>query len=145
ALNAPEILVAKIENSAIEALVQSLGGNTEKQTKTDGKPMITIDDFKKIDLRLAKVISAERIPKSEKLLKLRVQVGGEERQVIAGIAQHYQPEQLVGRLIVVVANLQPVKLMGEESQGMLLAANGPDGGLSIVTIDQELEPGSIVR
>lgn len=85
--------------------------------------MVSIDDFKKLDLRVAKVISAEGVPGSEKLLRLVADIGGEERQILAGIAKYYTPENLVGRSIVVVANLEPRSLMGLESRGMLLAAD----------------------
>ena len=84
--------------------------------------VVTFDDFQKVDLRVAEVLAAEKVAGTDKLLKLRISLGDEERQIVAGIAQHYAPEQLVGRRIVVVANLRPVKIRGEESQGMLLAA-----------------------
>jgi methionyl-tRNA synthetase len=88
---------------------------------------ITIDDFTKIDLRVAQVLVAERVPKADKLLRLEVDLGYEKRQILAGIAQHYEPEKLVGRKIVIVANLAPRKMRGLESNGMLLAASLPDG------------------
>jgi methionyl-tRNA synthetase len=144
----PEILVTKIEDEQIEHMVQSLS------TSPDGgasapvaplKPTITLDDFKRVDLRLARVVAAEKVAKSEKLLKLQVEIGSEQRQLIAGIAQHYKPEDLVGKLIVVVANLQSAKLMGNESQGMLLAASDQNGKLALVTVDAELGTGSAVK
>lgn len=147
-LNKPEILVTKIEDKQIEDVVQALSGAPAPQASqqvAEIKPTITLDDFKKVDLRLARVVTAEKVPKSEKLLKLQVEIGSEKRQIVAGIAQHYQPEQLVGKLIVVVANLQSAKLMGQESKGMLLAANDDNGKLSVVTIVDELATGSIVR
>ena len=88
--------------------------------------LITIDDFTKVDLRVGEVKTAERIPKADKLLKLTVDIGSEVRQILAGIAEHYEPEPLVGRKIVIVANLKPRKLRGLESQGMLLAASVGD-------------------
>lgn len=90
--------------------------------------LISIEDFAKVELRVAEILSAELLPKSNKLMKLQVTLGEElgKRQVLAGIAKHYTPEDLVGRKIIVIANLQPAKLMGEESQGMLLAADGID-------------------
>ena len=98
---------------------------------TAGKPaapgVIDIDEFMKIELRVAKVLAAERVPKSKKLMKLRVDAGTEERTIVAGIAEAYEPETLVGRTIVIVANLKPAKLMGIESNGMVLAAS-PEGG-----------------
>lgn len=145
----PEILVSKIEDAQIRSMMRDLGlepGPPSLQAhKAQQGTMITIDDFKKIDLRLAKVVGAEKIQKSEKLLKLKIQIGEEQRQIIAGIAKTYEPERLIGKLVVVVANLQPAKLMGEESQGMLLAANDSEGRLSIVTIEDELPTGSVVR
>ena len=109
------------------------------------KPLITIDDFKKVDLRVAKVVHCQNVPKSEKLLRLQVEVGTEKRQIVAGIAQHYKPEELIGKSIVVVFNLQPAKLMGQESQGMLLAASGSNGSLAFIAPSGEIESGSIVK
>ncbi|MCI0708434.1 MAG: methionine--tRNA ligase [Ignavibacteriae bacterium] len=143
ALGKPEILVAKIEDKQIDDMVRFLEGGG--QPKGNSKPMITIDDFKKLDLRVGRVVQAERVPKSEKLLKIQVDLGTETRQVVAGIAKHYEPEKLIGRSIVVVANLQPAKLMGQESHGMLLAANGDQGELSVVTLLEDVPLGSVVR
>jgi methionyl-tRNA synthetase len=109
----------------------------------DGK--ITIDDFMKIELRTAKVLAAEKVPNSRKLVKLSIDVGTEQRTLVAGIAEAYEPEQLVGRTIVMVFNLKPAKLMGIESNGMVLAAS-PDGGKpTLVGFDQDLPPGVRVR
>ena len=107
---------------------------------------ITIDDFMKIQLKTAKVISAERVPKSEKLLKLHVSLGegGEPRQIVAGIGKKYVPEALVGKTIIIVANLKPAKLMGIESQGMVLAA-GDSEVRGLVTILEEVDPGTKVK
>ncbi len=106
---------------------------------------ISIDDFMKVELRVAKVLEAEAVPKSKKLLKLKVDTGVDERTIVAGIAEAYQPEQLVGRTIVIVANLKPAKLMGIESNGMVLAAS-PDGGTpTLVGFDAEVPPGTRVR
>ncbi len=96
----------------------------------DGK--ITIDDFAKVELRVAQVVSAERVPGADKLLKLIVDVGSETRQILAGIAKAYSPENLVGRKIVIVANLQPRKMRGLESNGMLLAASVGDEGQPVL-------------
>jgi len=111
---------------------------------SDGGARITIDEFQKIDLRVAQVVAAEAVPKSKKLLKLRVSLGTEERTVLAGIAEHYAPADLVGKKVVVVANLQPAKLMGIESQGMVLAGEGAQG-LGVVMPDRDLPPGSKVK
>jgi methionyl-tRNA synthetase len=110
----------------------------------DGGARISIEEFQKIDLRVAQVLAAEPVPKSKKLLKLRVSLGTEERTVLAGIAEHYAPADLVGKKVVVVANLQPAKLMGIESQGMVLAGEGGQG-LGVVMPDRDLPPGSKVK
>jgi len=107
-------------------------------------PLLPIDEFARWDLRVAKVVAAEPHPRADRLLKLRVDLGGAERQIVAGIAQHYRPEELVGRLIVVVANLKPAKLRGEESQGMLLAASSGEV-VSLLQPEREVPPGSSVR
>ncbi|OGU56458.1 MAG: hypothetical protein A2X64_03345 [Ignavibacteria bacterium GWF2_33_9] len=146
--NVQEILFPNIEDSVVETQMAKLGLKSEvqeitsttkevKKTKTEPEvaQLISIDDFRKVNLRTAKVLEAENIPKSDKLLKLQIQIGEEKRQLIAGIAQHYKPENLIGKLIIVVANLQPAKLFGNLSEGMLLAAKTPDGKLSLVTIE----------
>ena len=105
---------------------------------------ITIDDFMRVELRVARVLSAERIEGADKLLKLQLDIGTETRQIVAGIAKAYAPEQLVGKTIVVVANLKPAKLRGVESQGMLLAAD-LDGRPIVATFNEEVKPGTRVR
>ncbi len=113
--------------------------------------MITIDEFKKVEMKVAKVISAERVAGSEKLLKLMLDLGPEEkanlpagRQVIAGIGKAYEPETLVGKQIIVVANLEPRSLMGLESQGMVLAANAESGPVLLMP-EKEVNPGTELR
>ena len=105
---------------------------------------ISLDDFKKVQILPALVLSAEPVPKSTKLLKLRVTIGQEERTIVAGIAGSYAPESLVGKTVAVLANLQPAKLMGVESQGMVLAAQSGDG-VSVLTFDKEVSPGAQIR
>lgn len=105
--------------------------------------MITIHDFKKIELRVAKIKTAERVQGSEKLLKLQVDIGEGERQIIAGIGLGYDPEHLIGRDIIIVANLEPRMLMGLESQGMLLAAS--DEHPVLLQPEKEVPPGAFVR
>lgn len=109
----------------------------------DIKPEIDYDEFAKVDLRVAKILAAEAVPKSNKLVKLRIDLG-EERTVVAGIGKDYQPEKLVGKSIVIVANLKPAKLMGVESHGMLLATDSPDG-LTLIGFDREPRTGAKVR
>ena len=110
----------------------------EHETST----LIELDDFTKIDLRVALIKQAERVEKSKKLVRLLVDAGEPElRQVLAGIAEHYAPEELVGRRVVIVANLKPRKLMGLESRGMVLAASD-ESGLTLLGVDKGVEPGS---
>ncbi len=116
----------------------------ESKKDAQGKAEITIDDFAKLDLRVARVIAAEKVANSDRLLKLQLKVGNETRQVVSGIAEHYSAEELVGKDLILVANLKPVKLRGNLSQGMILAASNEDGKLSLVTVDREIEPGSTV-
>lgn len=123
----PPILFSKLEDSVIEEKIASMNQSTEP-----AEELISIEDFKKVKLRTAKIIEAEAVPKSEKLVKLKVDLGTEQRQILAGIAKHYSPDALIGKTIVIVANLKPAKLMGMESQGMLLAANAEDGSLGLV-------------
>lgn len=106
--------------------------------------MISYDDFKKIDLRIGTILEAERVDGSEKLLKLQVDLGEEKRQVIAGIAKSYEPENLIGKQIVVLVNLEPRSLMGLESQGMLLAAD-KDGLPIILVPEKEVSAGSTIK
>jgi methionyl-tRNA synthetase len=124
--------------------------NTETVQKPAIKPeavepeLIGMEDFAKVQLRVGKIVAAERVEKSEKLVKLQVDIGTETRQVVAGIGKSYAPEQLIDRSIVIVVNLKPAKLMGVESQGMLLAASSGDI-LSVITPDREIKPGSKVK
>lgn len=107
------------------------------------KSEIGIEDFARLDLRVARVLAAEKHPNAEKLLRLQIDTGDGERQIVAGIAAYYAPEDLVGRLIVVVKNLKPAKLRGEMSHGMLLAASGPDQ-VTVLTPLADVPPGSPV-
>ena len=106
--------------------------------------MITVDDFKKIELKVAKILEAERVEGSDKLIKMQLSLGEEERQVIGGIGKAYEPEQLIGREIIIVANLEPRSLMGLESQGMLLAASD-ENGIALLAPDKEVLPGSKIN
>jgi methionyl-tRNA synthetase len=148
----PEILFTKIEDSVIEEELKALHEKAAA-AGNDVKPVapaavttpLTIDDFRKIELRVAKIVSAERVPKSEKLLRLQVEIGTEQRQVVAGIAQHYTPEALVGRMVVVVANLAPARIMGQESRGMLLAASDDSGKLVVIAPSADIASGALVK
>jgi len=109
-------------------------------------PLVTKDHFDRIELRVAEVLAAEAVPKSKKLLKLTVSLGAETRTIVAGIAQHYAPADLVGKKVVVVANLEPAKLMGIQSQGMVLAGStDDDGALAVLVLDRDLPAGARVR
>lgn len=137
----PELLFTRIEDKTVEEQIAKLVGKDKTEEE-----LITIDDFKKVKLLTAVVIEAKKVKKSKKLLKLIVDIGSEKRQILAGISEHYDPEELIGKTIVVVANLKPAKLMGQESQGMLLAANAEDGKITIVTLEKDnIGPGAEVR
>ncbi|SDN83188.1 methionine--tRNA ligase [Bacillus sp. OK048] len=116
----------------------------KQEEKPEAVEEIGIDDFMKVDLRVAEVIQAEPIKKADKLLKLQLDLGYEKRQVVSGIAQYYKPEELVGKKVICITNLKPVKLRGELSQGMILAGSN-DGVLSLATVDQTLPNGSKVK
>ncbi|MEW6510268.1 MAG: methionine--tRNA ligase [Bacteroidota bacterium] len=148
-LGKPEILFPKIEDDVIEKERQSLGspaGTPPSQPALqEEKDRIGIEDFQRVDLRVARVLQAERVPKSDKLLKLQVDVGGEQRQILAGIARQYAPEEMVGKSVVIVFNLLPARLMGEESQGMLLAASDGSGKLVLIAPSGEVASGAAVK
>jgi methionyl-tRNA synthetase len=108
--------------------------------------VITIEEFQRIELRVATILSAERVPGTEKLLKLQIDLGSEHRQLVAGIAKHYTPEELIGKQIVVVTNLQPAVIRGIESQGMLLTASTDDSSqLALVTLQRPMPNGCRVK
>lgn len=131
--------------SVTESSVPSQPTAAEPATPASPAPaQITIDEFMKIQLKTARVLSAERVPKSEKLIKLQVSLGAEQRQIVAGIGKKYEPDALVGKTIVIVANLKPAKLMGIESQGMVLAAGDTDVR-GLLTIQEEVDPGTKVK
>lgn len=154
----PTILFEKFDDDAVKAEVAKLMTVSAEASAQEGdggpveirlKPEISIDDVMKLDLRVATVKAAEKVKKSNKLLRLEVVIGNTERQIVAGIAKGYDPADLVGRKIIVVANLKPAKLMGIESQGMLLAANDPEGGgappILVTPMDEETPDGYEVR
>ena len=112
-----------------------------RPTAAPADSRIGIDQFMSVELRVAKVLAAERVPKSKKLMQLRIDVGTEERTIVAGIAEAYEPDALVGRLIVIVANLKPAKLMGIESNGMVLASSSEGGKPILVAPGEGAVPG----
>lgn len=129
---AGETVIAATKKTAAKAIKAEA---PKAEAKKEAKPAaaaageITIDDFAKIDLRVATVVAAERVPKTDKLIKLQVKIGDEERTIVSGIAQHYEPEKLIGKNVIVIANLKPAKLRGIESRGMVLAASDGEGNL----------------
>jgi len=128
-----------------QALSKSLSPPRDPLASSEVENQISIEDFQKIQLKVAKVLTAERVPKSNKLLKLQVDLGSEQRQILAGIGKKYAPEDIVGKTIVVVTNLKPAKLMGVESQGMVLAAGGKDVLGLVTLVEGEIDPGTQVR
>ncbi|MCH9006558.1 methionine--tRNA ligase [candidate division KSB1 bacterium] len=151
-LNEPEILFSKIEDDVITAEVVRLQGTTQVVASEGAQEvpeqeinLVSFDEFKKIDMRVAKVLSAEKVEKTDKLLRLEVQIGEEKRQIVAGMAEFLSPDELVGKTVVVVVNLQPVKIRGLESQGMLLAAETESGELSLVTVEKEIASGAKIK
>ena len=143
-----ENLFPRIDIDAKLAELEAIQAAQKKEVKREIQPIkeeITIEDFEKLDLRVVKVLACEPIKGAKKLLKLKVDLGGEERQVVSGIAKYYKPEELVGKYVVLVANLKPVKLRGELSQGMILAASTDDDSLLTLVNPGELPTGSVVR
>lgn len=139
-----EVIFKKIEDDEIDKAMAASTGKTEEPI-VPATPQIAIEDFQKIELKAGVIIAAERPPKSAKLLKLKVSLGTEVRQVMAGIGQSYTPEEVLHKRVLIVANLKPAKLMGIESQGMLLAGTGPDGKLYIVSPDDAIPAGTIIK
>jgi len=132
--------------AALNPIAESTHPIAAHHVEPPATPQIAIDDFVKIDLRVAKIVVAERIPKADKLLRLEVDLGYETRQILSGIAQWYTPEELIGRKIVVIANLAPRKMRGLESHGMLLAAShGEDGKPILATFGEEIALGSRLK
>ena len=156
-LRAPELLFRKIEDAEIVAQVEKLKAGLIKTTETTGpaatihkeapanevaKPLIQFDDFAKIDLKTGVILSAEKVEKADKLLKLSVNLGTEIRAIVSGIALHYKPEEIIGKQVVVVANLAPRKMRGIESMGMILMAEDASGKLHFVSPEQAINPGA---
>lgn len=134
---------AKVQEEG-KAITQEGKAQNEGQIEVPQVEEITIDQFAQVDLRVAQIIAAEAIPKADKLLKLQVDLGYEQRQVVSGIAQHFKPEELINKKVIVVTNLKPVKLRGELSQGMILAGSS-NGQLALASVDESLPNGSKVK
>jgi methionyl-tRNA synthetase len=152
-LRAPELLFRPIEDSEVKAQLEKLqaaaaarvemeAAKPEKIEIAPMKPEIVYDDFAKLDLRVGTILAADKVEKADKLLKLSVDLGNEQRIIVSGIAQHFKPEEIVGRQVVVVANLAPRKMRGIESNGMILMAEDPNGRLHFVQPGERIAPGS---
>jgi methionyl-tRNA synthetase len=154
-LREPQLLFRKIEDEEIaqqlEKLKSGLMNSTttptevkEEKNETALKPEIQFDDFGKIDLRTGIIISAQKVPKADKLLQLEVDLGFEKRTILSGIAMHFQPEEIIGKQVVVVANLAPRKMRGIDSNGMILMAEDENGKLHFVQPENRISGGAKV-
>jgi methionyl-tRNA synthetase len=148
--NSPELLFEKIEDSVIEAQVQKLletkkANEMAAATAKPAKENIQFDDFGKMDIRVGTVLEAEKVAKTKKLLKLKIDTGIDKRTVVSGIAEYYEPEDLIGKQVSILVNLEPKNLKGIVSQGMILCAENADGTLSVVSPDQKVKNGSEVK
>jgi len=136
----------KVETTPVAPAAPAAAPEVKVTEPVEGVAQIEYEDFARVELKVATVVACEKVPKADKLLKLQLEVGAEQRQIVSGIAQHYTPEELVGKRIILVANLKPKALRGIESHGMLLAASTADGQLSLVTVDKPAFPsGSRVK
>jgi len=149
-LNKPEFLFVKIEDSEVEAQVQKLL-DTKKENElaevkaTPAKEEIEFDDFMKMDIRTGTILEAEKVAKTKKLLKLKIDTGIDQRTVVSGIAEYYEPQDIIGKQVSILVNLKPRKLRGIESQGMILMAEDKDGKLVFVAPEQKVSNGSEVK
>ncbi len=138
-----EALMAEAQKSSIANVANKQEAQKEQEQKAETK-YAEFDDFCKISLKIGEILECEKLKGSDKLLKSQVKIGNEVRQILSGIAKHYTPEEMVGKKVAVVENLKPRKIMGHESQGMLLAAEDESGALSLLTLDRSLESGSVI-
>jgi methionyl-tRNA synthetase len=153
AVSSVDLLFRKVEESEIDLqLAKLVQSSTPSDTasvlsheSSPVKPEIQIDDFNRVDIRVGRVLDVQRVPKADKLLQLSIDLGFEKRTVLSGIAEHFTPEEVVGRLVCVVANLAPRKMRGIESQGMILMAQDAAGKLIFVSPEPDSAPGSPIR
>ena len=143
------LLFEKIEDATIQAQIDKLQATKKANeianaTVAPAKPNISYDDFAKLDIRVGKIIEAEKVAKTKKLIKLTIDTGIDTRTVVSGIAEHFTPEQVIGRQVTILVNLEPKALKGIESQGMILMAENADGALQFVSPQSEVKPGSVV-
>jgi len=150
-LREPQLLFRKIEDEEIKVQGEKLRAGSITQNKVtmettttaenNSKPEIVYDDFAKLDLKVGTILAAEKVEKADKLLKLEVDLGTEKRTIVSGIALHFKPEDIVGKQVVVVANLAPRKMRGIESQGMILTAEDKSGGLHFISPEKLIDAG----
>ena len=140
----PRLDVEK-EVQAIKEMMQRPNPDKKNSEETETKEQIVYDDFMKLDLRVAEVVHAEKMKKANKLIKMQLDLGKKKRQVISGIAEYYKPEELVGKKVICVTNLKPVKLRGELSEGMVLSGEDDNGNLVLATVEKDLPNGSVVK
>jgi methionyl-tRNA synthetase len=149
-INKPGLLFEKIENDMIEKQISKLEA-TKKSNETASakilplKDPVSFDDFTKVDIRTATILEAEKVPKTIKLLKLKIDTGLDIRTIVSGIAEYYDPETIIGKQISIVANLEPRKIKGIESKGMILMAEDNDGKLVMVTPAEKVSNGSAIK
>jgi methionyl-tRNA synthetase len=144
-LNQPVLLFDKIDDATIETQIEKLKKTeTEKKDVATALPECTIDNFEKMDIRVATVLQAERVPKTEKLLKLKIDTGLDQRVIVSGIAQYYSPEEMTGRQICILANLAPRTIRGIVSQGMILMAKEPGGKMRVISPEEGITNGAII-
>ena len=145
-INNPILLFTKIEDDKIEKQIEKLEYSSQKKSKFPPmKDEITFDEFSKMDIRVGVIITAEKVDKADKLLKLTVDTGIDVRTVVSGIAEHFKAEDVVGEKVSVLLNLAPRKIRGVESQGMILMAESDDGQLSFVSPTKEIKAGNTIR
>jgi methionyl-tRNA synthetase len=148
-INENQILFEKIEDAVIEAQVQKLL-DTKKANELAGKPLppskpeVTFEDFTQMDIRIATILAAELVPKTKKLLKLTLDTGLDKRTVVSGIAEHYKPEEIIGKQVSLLANLAPREIKGIQSQGMILMAENKDGSLAFISPEKSINNGGTV-
>jgi len=150
----PSLLFQKIEDKEIEQQIEKLNSSkkqkeaevqAEKKAEKSDKEAIEFEDFTKLDIRIATILEAEKVPKTSKLLKLKLDTGSEIRTVVSGIAKFYKPNEIIGKQVTLLVNLKPRKIKGIESQGMILMAENEDGKLAFVSPDKTITNGGGVR
>ena len=149
-INKPDLLFSKIEDEAINRQIEKLIASKKANEASNSviaplKPSVSFDDFSKVDIRTATILEAEKVPKTTKLLKLKIDTGIDIRTIVSGIAEHYEPEKIIGKQIMIIANLEPREIRGIESHGMILMAEDKDGKLVMVSPLDKVNNGSTVK